>query len=101
MKMPTSQTRKTTHLARGPAAVAKLERGGESIRRLWRAGGTGEATSVLQDRQVPVALPLRDRQALGRPLLARDVDVAVGDVPAERPRDELGHRRQLDRLAER
>src|SRR3954452_24089082 len=91
MKMPTSQTMKTTHLARGPAARAKMERGDSMPR-----------TDIgLQDREVPVQFPLGHLNAVVLPLLSLDLDVAVEDVLAERPQHELRLRRQLDRLTER
>src|SRR5687767_14801419 len=90
MKMPTSQIRKTTHLERRPAAMAKMERGESML-----------VSLRLEDRQVPVELPLRDLHAVVLPLLSLDLDVAVEDVLAERAQHELGLRGQLDRLAER
>src|SRR5215210_1603512 len=63
MKMATSQTTKTTHFARGPVAMAKMERGRESIVELCRARAPARVTTQLQDRQVPVELPLRHLHA--------------------------------------
>src|SRR3954454_177980 len=51
--------------------------------------------------QVALELPGADLDAVVLPLLALDLDVAVEHVLAERAQDELGLRRDLDRLAER
>src|SRR3954471_21279655 len=51
--------------------------------------------------QVALELPGADLHAVVLPLLALDLDVAVEHVLAERAQDELGLRRDLDRLAER
>src|SRR3954467_9528579 len=51
--------------------------------------------------QVALELPGADLHAVVLPLLALDLDVAVEDVLAERAQDQLGLRRDLDRLAER
>src|SRR3954449_578599 len=51
--------------------------------------------------QVALELPGADLHAVVLPLLALDLDVAVEDVLPERAQDELGLRRDLDRLAER
>src|SRR3954468_2746687 len=51
--------------------------------------------------QVALELPGADLHAVVLPLLALDLDVAVEHVLAERAEDELGLRRDLDRLAER
>src|SRR3954453_8454650 len=51
--------------------------------------------------QVALELPGADLHAVVLPLLALDLDVAVEHVLAERAQDELGFRRDLDRLAER
>src|ERR671937_1811966 len=91
MKMPTSQTMNTTHLARGPAAIAKMERG----------KSMPPQPNQLQDRKVPVELPLTHLHPVVLPFLPLDLDVAVEDVLAEGPQHELGLVRQLDRLAER
>src|SRR3954465_4376336 len=50
--------------------------------------------------QVALQLPGADLHAVVLPLLALDLDVAVEHVLAERAQDELGLRRDLDRLAE-
>src|SRR3954449_12674465 len=50
--------------------------------------------------QVALELPGADLHAVVVPLLALDLDVAVEHVLAERAQDELGFRRDLDRLAE-
>src|SRR4029453_11709534 len=55
----------------------------------------------LEDREVPVELPLTHLDPVVLPLLALDLDVAVEDVLAESAQHELGLVRQLDRLAER
>src|SRR3954468_9227675 len=54
-----------------------------------------------EDRQVALELPRADLHPVVLPLLALDLDVAVEHVLAERAQDELGLRRELDRLAER
>src|SRR4051812_49689429 len=51
--------------------------------------------------QVALELPGTDLHAVVVPLLALDLDVAVEHVLAERAQNELGLRRDLDRLAER
>src|SRR4051812_49515509 len=54
-----------------------------------------------EDREVALELPGAALDAVVLPLLALDLDVAVEHVLAERAQDELGLRRDLDRLAER
>src|SRR5215218_10163159 len=54
----------------------------------------------LEDRQVPIELPLGDLDAVVLPLLALDLHVAVEDVLTEGAQDELRLRGELDRLPE-
>src|SRR3954452_12543608 len=66
------------------------------------AVAVGMAPNLLsEDGQVALELPGGDLYAVVLPLLALDLDVAVEHVLAERAQDELGLRRDLDRLAER
>src|SRR5918999_1867746 len=85
MKMATTQIANTTHLARGPAGRANIERRSDmrDLSRLWPPQAPSEY------RQVPVQLPLGDLDAVVLPLLPLDLHVAVEDVLAEGAQHEL------------
>src|SRR4029078_3017532 len=55
----------------------------------------------LENREIPVELPLRERRPVVLPFLPLDLDEAREHVLAERLQDQLRLRRDLDRLAER
>src|SRR5581483_1575617 len=56
---------------------------------------------ALKNREVLLHLPVGELDAVLVPLLPLQLDVAVEDVRAEGPADEVGARELVDRLAER
>src|SRR4051794_24293537 len=87
-------THRSSNARRDWSSVSRTTVRGHAPRRL-------SVSRLLQDRQVPVQLPLGELRAVVVPFLTLDLDEAREHVFAERLEDQLRLGRDLDRLAER
>src|ERR1700742_1086325 len=113
---PSSTARRRTAIAPsrsrgGPVMPGPVRRIAPNPRRLTSrspaivnvpaAAAVGIRRPSSEHGEVALELPRADLHAVVLPLLALDLDVAVEHVLAERAQDELGLRRELDRLPQR